>query len=177
MKIRKVFAVALIAAICLSLYFVYAPASAEDLALTAQDGLCVHHPEHTAECGYYVEAGEAACAHVHDAACSYVEPVEGQPCTHVHDAACGYVEAREAVPCDQGCTDLDDDSVIDHVAGCAYQPAEAGQPCTHVHDETCGYVEPVEGQPCTQSMMSSAALRRLWKLACASMPRRAVPTA
>ena len=149
MKIRKVFAVALIAAICLSLYFVYAPASAEDLALTAQDGLCVHHPEHTAECGYYVEAGEAACAHVHDAACSYVEPVEGQPCTHVHDAACGYVEAREAVPCDQGCTDLDDDSVIDHVAGCAYQPAEAGQPCTHVHDETCGYVEAVEGQPCT----------------------------
>mgnify|MGYP005759915255 CR=1 FL=1 len=149
MKIRKVFAVALIAAICLSLYFVYAPASAEDLALTAQDGLCVHHPEHTAECGYYVEAGEAACAHVHDAACSYVEPVEGQPCTHVHDAACGYVEAREAVPCDQGCTDLDGDSVIDHVAGCAYQPAEAGQPCTHVHDETCGYVEPVAGQPCT----------------------------
>ena len=149
MKIRKVFAVALIAAICLSLYFVYAPASAEDLALTAQDGLCVHHPEHTAECGYYVEAGEAACAHVHDAACSYVEPVEGQPCTHVHDAACGYVEAREAVPCDQGCTDLDGDSVIDHVAGCAYQPAEAGQPCTHVHDETCGYVEPVEGQTCT----------------------------
>lgn len=148
MKIRKVFAVALIAAICLSLYFVYAPASAEDLALTAQDGLCVHHPEHTAECGYYVEAGEAACAHVHDAACGYVEPMEGQPCAHVHDAACGYVEAREAVPCDQGCTDLDDDSVIDHVAGCAYQPAEAGQPCTHVHDETCGYAEAVEGQPC-----------------------------
>lgn len=149
MKIRKVFAVALIAAICLSLYFVYAPASAEDLALTAQDGLCVHHPEHTVECGYYVEAGEAACAHVHDAACSYVEPVEGQPCTHVHDAACGYVEAREAVPCDQGCTDLDGDSVIDHVAGCAYQPAVEEQPCTHVHDETCGYVEAVEGQSCT----------------------------
>lgn len=149
MKIRKVFAVALIAAICLSLYFVYAPASAEDLALTAQDGLCVHHPEHTVECGYYVEAGEAACAHVHDAACSYVEPVEGQSCTHVHDAACGYVEAREAVPCDQGCTDLDGDSVIDHGEGCAYQPAVEEQPCTHVHDETCGYVEAVEGQSCT----------------------------
>lgn len=149
MKIRKVFAVALIAAICLSLYFVYAPASAEDLALTAQDGLCVHHPEHTAECGYYLEAGENTCSHVHDDICGYVAPVEAQPCSHTHDAACGYVEAREAVPCDQGCTDLDGDSVIDHVAGCAYQPAEAGQPCTHVHDETCGYVEPVEGQPCT----------------------------
>lgn len=134
MKIRKVFAVALIAAICLSLYFVYAPASAEDLALTAQDGLCVHHPEHTAECGYYLEAGENTCSHVHDDICGYVAPVEAQPCSHTHDAACGYVEAREAVPCDQGCTDLDGDSVIDHVAGCAYQPAEAGQPCTHVHD-------------------------------------------
>lgn len=149
MKIRKVFAVALIAAICLSIYFAYSPAFAEDISFTAQDGLCVHHPEHTVECGYYVEAGEAACAHVHDAACGFVEPVEGQSCTHVHDAACGYVEAREAVPCDQGCTDLDDDSVIDHVEGCAYQPAEAGQPCTHVHDETCGYVAPTEGQPCT----------------------------
>ena len=149
MKIRKVFAVALIAAICLSLYFVYAPASAEDLALTAQDGLCVHHPEHTAECGYYLETGENTCSHVHDDICGYVAPVDAQPCNHTHDAACGYVEAREAVPCDQGCTDLDDDSVIDHVAGCAYQPAEAGQPCTHIHDETCGYVEAVEGQPCT----------------------------
>ena len=149
MKIRKVFAVALIAAICLSLYFVYAPASAEDLALTAQDGLCVHHPEHTAECGYYLETGENTCSHVHDDICGYVAPVDAQPCNHTHDAACGYVEAREAVPCDQGCTDLDDDSVIDHVAGCAYQPAVEGQPCTHVHDETCGYVEPVAGQPCT----------------------------
>lgn len=149
MKIRKVFAVALIAAICLSLYFVYAPASAEDLALTAQDGLCVHHPEHTVECGYYVEAGEAACAHVHDAACGFVEPVEGQPCTHVHDAACGYVEAREAVPCDQGCTDQDGDGVIDHGEACAYRPEGEGSPCTHAHDEFCGYVEPVEGQSCT----------------------------
>lgn len=148
MKIRKVFAVALIAAICLSMYFAYSPAFAEDISFTAQDGLCVHHPEHTQACGYYLEAGEETCGHIHDDACGYVAPTEEQPCTHVHDAACGYVEAREAVPCDQGCTDLDDDSVIDHVEGCAYQPAVAGQPCNHTHDETCGYAEAVAGQPC-----------------------------
>lgn len=149
MKIRKVFAVALIAAICLSLYFVYAPASAEDLALTAQDGLCVHHPEHTAECGYYLETGENTCSHVHDDICGYVAPVDAQPCNHTHDASCGYVEAREEVPCDKGCTDQDGDGVIDHVEGCAYQPAVADQPCNHTHDETCGYAEAVEGQACT----------------------------
>lgn len=149
MKIRKVFAVALIAAICLSLYFVYAPASAEDLALTAQDGLCVHHPEHTAECGYYLETGENTCSHVHDDICGYVAPVDAQPCNHTHDASCGYVEARAEVPCDQGCTDTDGDGTIDHVEDCAYQPAVEGQPCTHVHDETCGYAEAVEGQACT----------------------------
>lgn len=149
MKIRKVFAVALIAAICLSLYFVYAPASAEDLALTAQDGLCVHHPEHTAECGYYLETGENTCSHVHDDICGYVAPVDAQPCNHTHDASCGYVEARAEVPCDQGCTDdLDGDGMVDHVEGCAYQPAVEGQPCNHTHDETCGYAEAVEGQPC-----------------------------
>ena len=149
MKIRKVFAVALIAAICLSLYFVYAPASAEDLALTAQDGLCVHHPEHTAECGYYLETGENTCSHVHDDICGYVAPVDAQPCNHTHDASCGYVEAREEVPCDKGCTDQDGDGVIDHVEGCAYQSAVEGQPCNHTHDETCGYAEAVEGQLCT----------------------------
>ena len=149
MKIRKVFAVALIAAICLSLYFVYAPASAEDLALTAQDGLCVHHPEHTAECGYYLETGENTCSHVHDDICGYVAPVDAHPCNHTHDASCGYVEAREEVLCDKGCTDQDGDGVIDHGEACAYRPEGEGSPCTHAHDEFCGYVEPVEGQPCT----------------------------
>lgn len=148
MKIRKVFAVALIAAICLSLYFVYAPASAEDLALTAQDGLCVHHPEHTVECGYYLETGENTCSHVHDDICGYVAPVDAQPCNHTHDASCGYVEATEEVLCDKGCTDQDGDGVIDHGEACAYRPEGEGSPCTHAHDEFCGYVAPVEGQSC-----------------------------
>lgn len=149
MKIRKVLIVALIASICLTLYFSYAPASAEDIAFTEQDGLCVHHPEHTQVCGYYLETGEETCIHIHDETCGYVAPTAGSPCTHAHDETCGYVEAEEEVPCDQDCTDLDGDNVLDHFEGCAYQPAVEGQPCTHAHDETCGYVPPVEEQPCT----------------------------
>lgn len=149
MKIRIITVLALVAAVCLSLYLVYAPASAENIALTAQDGLCIHHPEHTVECGYYVQAGEDACTHIHDDSCGYVEPVEGQPCNHIHDETCGYVEARAEIFCDKDCSDLDGDGVIDHVEGCAYQPAVEGQLCTHTHDETCGYAEAVEGQACT----------------------------
>ncbi len=149
MKIRKVLIVALIASICLTLYFSYAPASAEDIAFTEQEGLCVHHPAHTAACGYEPETEAGVCTHVHDETCGYVAPTAGSPCTHAHDETCGYVEAEEEVPCDQDCTDLDGDNVLDHFEGCAYQPAVEGQPCTHAHDETCGYVPPVEEQPCT----------------------------
>lgn len=149
MKIRKVLTVALLAFLCLSLYFASAPASAEDIAVTEQEGLCVHHPAHTAACGYEPETEAGVCTHVHDESCGYVVPVEEQPCAHVHDETCGYAEAEEEVPCDQDCTDLDGDNVLDHIEGCAYQPAVEGQPCTHAHDETCGYVPPVEEQPCT----------------------------
>lgn len=149
MKIRKVLIVALIASLCLSLYFASAPASAEDIAVTEQEGLCVHHPAHTAACGYEPETEAGVCTHVHDESCGYVVPTAGSPCTHAHDETCGYMEAEEEVPCDQDCTDLDGDDVLDHIEGCAYQPAVEGQPCTHVHDETCGYVPPVEEQPCT----------------------------
>ena len=149
MKIRKVLIVALIASLCLSLYFASVPASAEDIAVTEQEGLCVHHPAHTAACGYEPETEAGVCTHVHDESCGYVVPTAGSPCTHAHDETCGYMEAEEEVPCDQDCTDLDGDDVLDHIEGCAYQPAVEGQPCTHAHDETCGYVPPVEEQPCT----------------------------
>ena len=108
---------------------VYAAEEMDTAVDTASQGLCVHHPEHTAECGY-------------------TEGVEGQPCNHVHDESCGYVEAQPEVPCDKGCTDTDGDGVIDHTPDCAYRPAVEGQPCNHVHDESCGYVEAQPGTPC-----------------------------
>ena len=129
-KVRKrVLSVILTLTILLSLCPPYAPVSAEPV----YDGLCVHHPAHTAECGY----GEA---------------VEGQLCTHIHDGSCGYVEAAEGIPCDKECTDRDGDGIADHAQECAYLPAAEGSPCTHTHDETCGYAEGVEASPCTYAV-------------------------
>ncbi|MCR1917947.1 prealbumin-like fold domain-containing protein [Frisingicoccus caecimuris] len=99
-------------------------------AKTEDTGLCEHHPEHTAECGY-------------------AAAVEASPCTHVHDESCGYIEAVPETPCDKGCTDTDGDGVIDHAEDCAYAPGIEGQPCQHIHDEACGYAQGSVGSPCT----------------------------
>lgn len=116
--------------LCLCMVFpsaVTLVSAAEEPAYTG--GLCEHHIEHTAECGY-------------------VETVEGQPCTHVHDENCGYQSAVAEIPCNQGCTDTDESGNIIHQEGCAYQPAAEEQPCTHTHDESCGYRAATEGSPC-----------------------------
>lgn len=127
--IKRILSVMLTLTILLSLCPPYAPVSAEP----EYDGFCVHHPAHTAECGY----GEA---------------VKGQPCTHVHNESCGYAEAAEEIPCDMECPDVDGDGIADHIDGCAYRPAAEGSPCTHTHDETCGYVEASEASPCTYAV-------------------------
>ena len=95
----------------------------------ADTGLCKHHPEHTAECGYQ-------------------EAAEAKPCQHKHDESCGYIEAVPEIPCDKGCTDTDGDGVINHAEDCAYMSGIEGQTCQHIHNEACGYAEAVEGQPC-----------------------------
>lgn len=92
-------------------------------------GLCEHHPQHTADCGY-------------------VLAVAGQSCTHVHEETCGYAEEIPEVPCDQACPPDENDGTVTHDEACAYHPAVPASPCTHVHDAQCGYVEPLQGQPC-----------------------------
>ena len=78
-------------------------------------GLCEHHPEHTADCGY-------------------MEAKEGTPCSHVHDESCGYIagevpeqENSEHEPV-QACPHVSGE----HDASCGYEPAAEGQPCTFV---------------------------------------------
>ncbi|MGI6011815.1 MAG: SpaA isopeptide-forming pilin-related protein [Ruminococcus sp.] len=69
------------------------------------DGLCEHHPEHTAECGY-VEATEGSpCTHEHTEECYTTDEngVQVLNCQHVHDETCGYVEATEGSPCTYEC--------------------------------------------------------------------------
>ena len=100
---------------------IYAEGTASDT-----EGLCEHHPEHTAECGY-------------------VEAVEGHPCEHVHtddcytdQLICGYEEENME-------SASDSDAAHEHTKEC-YEldcPHERGE-----HDEDCGYKEAVEGHSC-----------------------------
>ena len=108
---------------------------------------CMHHPEHTGECGYVPAVEAVPCGHQHDEVCQYVEAVEGTPCTHVHNESCGYAQAVPEVPCDKGCTP-DETGILVHTPDCAYTPAAAEVPCVHTHDDACGYKEPVAGVPC-----------------------------
>ena len=100
---------------------IYAEGTASDT-----EGLCEHHPEHTAECGY-------------------VEAMEGHPCEHVHTddcytdkLVCGY-EEENMEPAS------DNNAAHEHTQEC-YEwncPHERGE-----HDEDCGYKEAVEGHSC-----------------------------
>lgn len=57
-----------------------------------RQGLCEHHPAHTADCGY-VEAVEGRpCVHVHSEVCGYAEGTQGSPCTHEHTEECFVTE-------------------------------------------------------------------------------------
>lgn len=178
MKLKKSFSLMLVVALLLSICIVgNVPTYAEDTDLSADNtGICVHHPKHTAECGY-------------------VAAVEGTPCTHVHDETCGYAEAVEEIPCNKNCAEINNstenvtdsteqsttetqtaeasaettgnaetmnevpseksiavasaDAEVVHSPDCSYRPAIEAQPCTHVHDETCGYSEGTPGTPCS----------------------------
>lgn len=86
-------------------------------------GLCEHHPEHTAECGYSEGRAEMPCTHVHEDSCFTVscllESPEAEPghvcslesgcvtlaCAHVHDEICGYAPAVPASPCGFVCAE------------------------------------------------------------------------
>lgn len=125
---------------------------------SAQMGLCVHHPEHTDQCGYTPAVAGAACTHTHEDAdgdgltdCGYIPASEGVPCNHVHDESCGYRQAVEGTACDQGCQETDGSGNVLHAEGCAYTPGTPEIPCTHSHGETCSYIAPTAGQSCTHT--------------------------
>lgn len=121
-------------------------------AVTA-DGLCEHHPQHTAECGYTEGSEGTPCNHEHTEDC-YTLVTE---CVHEHGPECypeengepagtesvsGNTatpsEAEEAEPteCTHACSEE---------SGCITKKLD----CQHEHDETCGYAPATEGTPCT----------------------------
>lgn len=122
---------ALLMSLCLIGTMVPIPARAEN-ANTAT-GLCEHHTEHTAECGYEAPVEGHACVHDHTEDCY----TQGD-CQHEHTADC-YSEngEGEADQCSHVCTAESGCLVLD----CRHENGE--------HDDTCGYAEASEGSPCT----------------------------
>lgn len=133
--------------------FTNLPVNALAVEKTETGGLCEHHPEHTAECGY-------------------TEGVDGTPCNHQHKGNGGEADS-------EGCYVLVTECVHEHMAECypqesgsddtasppnadEVQPTECTHECSeengciteqldckHEHNSECGYVPAVEGTPCT----------------------------
>lgn len=143
--------------LCVSMAAGSLPASVQATE-TEANGLCEHHPAHTAECGYIEAVAGSKCTHQHDGnciqitdtgcvhvhgenGCTYTPAQEAVYCGHVCSTeSCGYVEAVAEVPCT--CVPGEEDTLI-HVAGCSYVAPVEGVPCGFVH-ENCGCIPAME---------------------------------
>lgn len=113
----------------------------------ATGGLCEHHTEHDADCGYTEAVPESACSHEHTKEC--YEIVE--KCAHEHDADCYEQklvceETEEGHEHDADCYEevLSCNHACSEESGCITQELS----CKHEHDDECGYQAAVEGTPC-----------------------------
>ncbi|RGH16401.1 MULTISPECIES: S-layer homology domain-containing protein [Clostridium] len=123
------------------------PASAVEAGVSAvHTGLCKHHPEHTADCGYTEGTEGAVCEHEHTEGCyTFVKK-----CVHEHDESCypvleGSISENTATP---------SEAEKAHPTACTHECSkESGcikkeLSCPHEHDDTCGYIPATEGTPC-----------------------------
>ena len=107
-------------------------------------GLCEHHTEHNADCGYTEGIEGTPCNHEHTEDCYTLVT----SCVHKHTADCYPAESvsdntaspsdaenQEPVNCTHECSEEN---------GCITKTLE----CKHEHDKTCGYVPAKEGTPC-----------------------------
>ena len=107
-------------------------------------GLCEHHTEHNADCGYTEGIEGTPCNHEHTEDCYTLVT----SCVHKHTADCYPAESvsdntaspsdaenQEPVNCTHECSED---------TGCIKKELD----CKHEHDEACGYVPATEGTPC-----------------------------
>lgn len=104
------------------------------------DGLCEHHPEHTADCGYVAAVEGHDCGHVCGEECYTVTT----DCQHVHDESC-YSDGVLPAEGEEKAADACAHTACTEESGCVTK----AHTCTHKHDGSCGYVEAVAGSPCT----------------------------
>ena len=107
-------------------------------------GLCEHHPEHNADCGYTEGTAGTPCNHEHTADC-YEEVTN---CVHEHDEDCypeESVSGNEATP--SGAQKREPENcphICDEESGCITKELN----CQHEHDDECGYSPATAGTPC-----------------------------
>lgn len=113
----------------------------------AAGGLCEHHTEHDADCGYTEAVSESACSHEHTKEC--YKTVE--KCVHEHDADCYEQKlvcevTEEGHEHDAGCYEdvLSCKHDCSEESGCITQELS----CRHEHNDECGYQAAVEGMSC-----------------------------
>ena len=136
---KRLFAV--LASLCMAVSMVPTMAFAQDSgAAIGASGLCEHHTEHTADCGYTEGTAEIPCGHEH----TEDRYTLAAKCVHTHMADC-YPVDDAATPSDAE----EKEPVCGHVcseeSGCITKTLA----CNHTHDEACGYVPATGGTPCT----------------------------
>lgn len=116
-------------------------------------GLCEHHPQHTAECGYTEGSEGTPCSHEHTEDC-YTLVTE---CVHEHGPECYPEESAETAEAESvsGNTATSSEPEEQEPSACTHECSEESGcitkklDCQHEHDEACGYTPVTEGTPCT----------------------------
>ena len=120
---------------------------------TEAGGLCEHHPQHTAECGYTEGSDGTPCSHEHTEDC-YTLVTE---CVHEHGPECYPEESAETAEAESvsGNTATSSEPEEQESSACTHECSEESGcitkklDCQHEHDEACGYTPVTEGTPCT----------------------------
>lgn len=135
--------------------------AAAEVESPADVGLCIHHTQHTEDCGYTEGEKGTPCGHVHTEDC--YAPIK--QCVHEHGESCYPVaedgasentaeNVAEGEPhtctheCskESGCITEKLDCRHEHNADCGYSPATEGTPCTY-ECEACSGQEQINALP------------------------------
>ena len=131
--------------------------AAAEVESPADVGLCIHHTQHTEDCGYTEGEKETPCVHAHTEDC--YAPMK--QCVHEHGESCYPVAEdsasentaeREPHTCthecseESGCITEKLDCRHEHNADCGYSPAAEGTPCTY-ECEACSVQEQINALP------------------------------
>ena len=119
--------------------------AAAEVESPADVGLCIHHTQHTEDCGYTEGEKGTPCGHVHIEDC--YAPIK--QCVHEHGESC-YPVAED------GASENTAENVAEgepHTcthecskeSGCIIEKLD----CRHEHNADCGYSPATEGTPCT----------------------------